>query len=37
MAESDIRDLPIKHCGGETEHGPHEWGSDQEYECPGDS
>jgi hypothetical protein len=28
-------DLPVKHCGAETCTGPHEWGSDRDYLCPG--
>jgi hypothetical protein len=29
--------VPVKFCGGEQQHGPHDWGSDQDYFCHGNA
>lgn len=26
---------PTKYCGADADHGPHPWGSDRDYTCPG--
>lgn len=30
-----MAEVPIKYCGGEEPHESHDWGSDQDYICPG--